>query len=141
MPRSSFKPAPPPGLDKTSQALWRELVTALRAEGTFREHDSTSLERYVRAVEVSRLARERIAERTKAGGDGYSTTGSTGQLVQHPDVKLAQDSDRLAATYADALLLSARSRAQHSIAEATDEADSLLDKDLDRTLRLLEGGR
>jgi len=61
--------------------------------------------------------------------------------VLHPDVRLVQESDRLAQVYADALLLSARSRVQHSIAEATDEADSQLDYEIDRALRLVSGGK
>jgi phage terminase small subunit len=77
------------------------------------------LERYVRAIEVGRLARARIAQRAaeldKEGkGDqmAYLTHGSQGQLVQHPDLKTARDAEKDANDYGRELLLTPAARAK-----------------------------
>lgn len=68
------------------------------------------LERYVRAMETARHARERLA-----AADTYVTLGSQGQLVQHPDIKTAREAERDAHEYAGALLLTPAARSRHGV--------------------------
>jgi len=53
----------PADLDRTSKAVWKKTRAILRKDDRWRPEYSVLLERYVRAIEVGRLARQRIAER------------------------------------------------------------------------------
>jgi len=83
-------------------------------EGRWRPEYSLLLERYVTAVEVGRLARERISDRAAKDGEAaaYQTRGSQGQLVQHPDLKTAREAERDANEYARELMLTPAARAK-----------------------------
>ena len=109
----------PADLDKQSKAVWKRTRTILKRDGRWRPEYSLLLERYVRAIEVGRLARQRIAARAvelaKAGqGEGmaYLTHGSQGQLVQHPDLKTAREAERDANEYGKELVLTPAARAK-----------------------------
>jgi P27 family predicted phage terminase small subunit len=101
----------PNGLDAASKALWRLVVADLTARGVLRDVDAPAITRYVLAEQVARLARARIAARVKVDPDSaYTTHGSQGQLVQHPDLKTAREAERDAAAYAGDLGITPRSR-------------------------------
>lgn len=108
MPRERF--APPDGLDHASRGVWRRTRDALVGQDTWRPVDVVTLERYVRVLERARHARERL----EAAGE-YTTRGSLGQLVQHPDVKTMREAERDAHEYAAALLATPAARARHSV--------------------------
>lgn len=109
----------PADLDRESKKVWRRTRLLLSKENRWRPEYSLLLERYVRAIEVGRLARTRISARAVAlarSGSGeemaYLTHGSQGQLVQHPDLKTARDAERDANDYAKELLLTPAARAK-----------------------------
>lgn len=109
----------PGDFDRISKSIWRKTRALIKKEGSWRPEYSILLERYVRAIEVGRLARARIAARAKAlkqsGQDdamAYLTHGSQGQLVQHPDLKTARDAENDANNYARELLLTPAARAK-----------------------------
>jgi phage terminase small subunit len=107
---------PPDDLDAESRALWRRTLEQLEAQRTFAESDIPILAMYVRALEVARHARARIAARVQAGGDdAHFTRGSMRQLVQHPDIKTAREAEHDAAAYAASLLITSRERKRHKI--------------------------
>ncbi len=107
---------PPASLDDSSRALWKRTIEQATEQGTWAMVDLPLLERYVRAVEVARHARARITARAKVDPDrGYFTLGSQGQLVAHPDVKMAREAERDASDYADDLLLTSKARRRHNI--------------------------
>jgi phage terminase small subunit len=102
----------PVDLDSASKALWTKTRDGLKVARRWRPEYSPLLERYVRALEVARVIRGRIAKRAKADpGSAYTTTGSQGQLVQHPDVKTARDAERDADKYAAELMLTPAAQA------------------------------
>jgi P27 family predicted phage terminase small subunit len=102
----------PSGLDAASKALWRLVVDDLTARGVLRDVDEPAIGRYVVAEQVARLARQRMAARAKRDPDSaYTTRGSMGQLVQHPDLKTAREAERDAASYAADLGVTPRARA------------------------------
>ena len=107
---------PPTGLDRVSRKRWNLTIEQLVGQGTWADSDVPLLERYVRALEVGRLARARIAGRAKRNpSEAYTTRGSQGQLVQHPDLTTAREAERDANDYATDLLLTSRARRQHDI--------------------------
>ena len=83
-------------------------MAALKAQATWEDSDAGALERYVRAVERSRQARE-------ARKGELVTEGSQGQAVAHPNVKTEREADRDAHDYARELLLSPAARKRHEI--------------------------
>jgi P27 family predicted phage terminase small subunit len=106
----------PSTLDVAGKALWAVTLRQLKAQGSWSPSDAPLLARYVGAIQVGRLARERIAASVKAlGDDAYTTIGSQGQLVQHPDLRTARDSEHDANSYAVDLLLTPRARSQHNV--------------------------
>lgn len=103
----------PADLDRQSKAVWKKTRSIIRRDERWRPEYSLLLERYVRAIEVARLARTRIAERAKVSPDAaYTTRGSQGQLVQHPDLKTARDAEKDANEYARELGLTPAARAK-----------------------------
>lgn len=114
---------PPVDLDRISKELWKRTIEQLREQGTWADSDLPLLERYIRSVEVGRLSRHRIADRAKRTPEAaYTTRGSQGQLVQHPDLKTAREAERDANDYAQDLLLTARVRQQHDIKPKTSQS-------------------
>lgn len=101
----------PRDFDAVSKTLWKRTRELLKRDNAWRPEYSPLLERYVRAIEVGRLARGRITERAKVDPESaYLTTGSQGQLVQHPDLKTAREAERDANEYARELLLTRSAR-------------------------------
>lgn len=150
MARSALTPPTPPNLDATSRAMFRAIVAELRASSSWRNTDAPAVERLVRAIETGRHARARIAARARADAararrrrkagelpaeteTAWTARGSTGQAVAHPDVGIAERADRDASSFAEALLLTPKARAQHPSAGA---GGSELDREL---ARLLDG--
>jgi len=89
----------------------------LRAQGTWAATDGPLLESYVRSVLLARTARE-------AAGTAPFVTGSRGQPVPHPGLKVAADAEAAACRYAGALLLTPEARKRHDLAPDSDR-DSL----------------
>ncbi len=104
--------SPPRDLLPESKRLWKDTIEHLRDQDTWQVSDVPALERYVRAMERARVARESLAG--KDGRPVLTAVGSQGQLVQHPNVKTAREAERDANDYAQQLLLTpaARRRAQ-----------------------------
>lgn len=103
----------PDDLDRQSKAVWKKTRSLIRRDGRWRPEYSLLLERYVRAIEVARLARARIAKRAEFDTDSaFTTRGSQGQLVQHPDLKTARDAEKDANEYARELVLTPAARAK-----------------------------
>jgi P27 family predicted phage terminase small subunit len=111
MPRAKFPP--PEDFDSESKVLWKKTQKQLEEQSTWHESDMPALERYVRAVERARIARDALP-RTK-GRQQLTADGSQGQLVQHPNVKTAREAERDAHEYAKDLLLTPKAREQHEI--------------------------
>lgn len=112
MPRS--KCPPPSDFDDESRSIWRKTQKQLEEQSTWQESDMAALERYVRALAKARLAWAGIP-RDKDGVLNLTARGSQGQLVQHPNVKTARESERDAQDYARDLLLTPKAREQHQI--------------------------
>jgi P27 family predicted phage terminase small subunit len=103
----------PADLDRASKTVWRKTRHLLIRQDRWRPEYSLLLERYVRACEVARLARARIAERARTDPtSAYTSRGSQGQLVPHPDLKTAREAERDATDYARELTLTPASRAK-----------------------------
>lgn len=103
----------PADLDRQSKAVWKKTRAILRKDSRWRPEYSLLLERYVRAIEVARLARTRIAERAVTDPTtAYTTRGSQGQLVAHPDLKVAKEAERDANEYARELVLTPAARSK-----------------------------
>lgn len=103
----------PADLDRQSKSVWKKTRSILRRDDRWRPEYSLLLERYVRAIEVARLARCRIADRALLDPEAaYITRGSQGQLVQHPDLKTAREAERDANEYARELVLTPAARAK-----------------------------
>ena len=98
----------PKGLDPAGRELWASTQRHLRAQDTFQDADAPLLESYVRAVCLSRTAREAAAEQP-------FVEGSKGQLVAHPGLRVAAEAERDACRYATALLLTPEARRRHEI--------------------------
>jgi len=98
----------PKGLDPAGRELWAAAQRHLRAQETWQDADAPLLESYVRAVCLSRTAREAAAEEP-------FVEGSKGQLVAHPGLRVAAEAERDAHRYATALLLTPEARQRHEI--------------------------
>ena len=97
----------PTHFDQTARLLFVERVAGYQALSIWDDEDRDLLERYVTSVQVARLARARISERARARpddpGGAYTTNGSQGQLVQHPDLKTSRDAENDAQKYENTL--------------------------------------
>ena len=100
--------AAPPDLSADGVRLWRQTVRHLKRQQTWEDTDVPLLEAYVRNVLVAREAR------TQAHGQPF-VTGSKGQLVPHPGLRIADQAETAAHKYATALLLTPESRRRHNI--------------------------
>lgn len=98
----------PAHFDEAARILFLEKVVSYQQAGMWDDEDREILERYVTSVQVGRLARERIKKRADESPDdpasAYTTRGSQGQLVQHPDLKTSREAERDAQVYEDKLL-------------------------------------
>jgi len=104
----------PSDLDKPTRALWRDVQAHLREQRTWTDADAGALHRYCLAVQTARVMR------TAAEAEPW-TTGSTGQLVAHPALKLAAEADRDAARYAGDLLLTPAARKRADLPHGHDD--------------------
>lgn len=118
MPRSPFPP--PEDFDDESKALWKKTIKHLEEQSTWQPSDVPALERYVRATERARLARDGLPRDDK-GALLLTAKGSQQQLVQHPNVKTAREAERDAHEYARDLLLTPKAREQHEIEKRRSE--------------------
>lgn len=107
---------PPDDFDAEAKAIWRKTIKHLEEQKTWQPSDMAALERYVRALSRARLAWSGIP-RNKDGSLDLTARGSQGQLVQHPNVKTARESERDAHDYARDLLLTPKAREQHELAK------------------------
>jgi len=106
----------PKGLDQAGRDLWSSAQHQLKAQGTWQDSDAPLLESYVRAVCLSRTAREFAAQEP-------FVEGSKGQLVAHPGLKVAAEAERDACRYATALLLTPEARQRHDVKAPDHEHD------------------
>lgn len=97
-----------------SRSLWRLTIEQLEAQGTWQTSDVPALERYIRATELARQAREALPRDPVTGLAKLTSKGSQHQLVPHPNIKTCREATRDANDYARELLLTpaARRRAQ-----------------------------
>jgi phage terminase small subunit len=93
----------PVDLDTTSKALWKSAQKALEDQGTWRPHDVTLLELFVRSDAEIRSLR-------KAMGDTFTSLGSRNQLAAHPLIKPLHEAERHFLDYARELKFTPRSR-------------------------------
>lgn len=91
-----------------SLELWDRTMGELREQGTWRESDVPALERYIRALERARVARE-------AMGGELTAEGYNGNLVRHPNLRTAREAEKDARDYANDLLLTPAARKRHEI--------------------------
>ncbi len=108
---SNYVKAPPGLADTHSRKLWLDAQRALREQGTWANTDAPLLESYCRSVTLARTARAAIAVEP-------FITGSRGQPVPHPGIKMARDAEADARAAAAALLLTPEARQRHELAPA-----------------------
>ena len=102
------RPEPPRELPSEGAKLWRAAVRHLKRQGTWQDTDAPLLEAYVKSVVTARKAR------ALADAEPF-VTGSRGQLVPHPGLKLAADAQRDACRYATTLLLTPEARKRNHL--------------------------
>lgn len=101
-------PDAPPDVPANLATEWAVVWQYLADTGRANLADTALVEAYIRARAISQRARDEHA----ADGAPLLATGSTGQPVEHPLLKLARESDRDAARYAERLGLDPTSRAR-----------------------------
>lgn len=107
----------PPAPDYVSEQLasvWDDVWAFLASSGRGHAVDAGTVEAYVDALHIAERARIEHAEQ----GSPLTTTGSTGQLVEHPLLKLQREAARDATRYATALGLNPTGRARLGISAA-----------------------
>lgn len=77
------KPAMPAGLPTESQTAWRQICKVLEDSNMLRTADASAIEAFAIAIGRGRIARKELAAYRGKHKSIY-TTGSTGQLVEHP---------------------------------------------------------
>ncbi len=122
--RSPDSVTAPRDLDPISRALWRLTIEQLTAQGTWETSDVPALERYVRAAERARWARDALP-RDKDGRVVMTAKGSQHQLVQHPNIKTCREAERDAHEYAKELLLTPAARRRAQVEAGGDPNDPL----------------
>ena len=115
---------PPADLSAPSKALWTWTIKVLEEQGTWQASDLPALERYIRASERARLARESLP-RDKDGRVLLTTKGSQYQLVPHPNIKTCREAERDANDYARELLLTPAARRRAQVEAGGDGDDPL----------------
>jgi P27 family predicted phage terminase small subunit len=103
---------PPDDLDPQFRVLYRKARTAMQAQGCWEDTDHLLLGLYVRCLQRAATARESI---TKGNVVQLTTTGSKGNPIPHPAVKIARDAERDAEEYAKELLITPRARKQYEL--------------------------
>jgi P27 family predicted phage terminase small subunit len=102
----------PDDLDDEGRRVWRETVKSLRELDLFEPVTAQVVALYVRALQVARLARERIDVRLADDGPtaAFFSKGSMGQMVEHPDLGIARRAEQDARQLAGELLITPASR-------------------------------
>ncbi len=103
---------PPDDLSTPFKALYRKVRTAMKAQGTWEDVDQHLLGVYIRNLERAALARKSI---TNGGVITLTTTGSKGNPIPHPAIRIARDAERDAEEYAKELLITPRARKQYEL--------------------------
>lgn len=117
---------PPAHLSKQAKKVWNEQVKA-QPEGYFTLADIPSLEALVTAI-----CNLRDANKTLEENGSMFTTGSQGQLIQHPAARIQSDMIRLINQTSQRLAIDPTSRKaattaeQASVANDPDDLDDLL---------------
>lgn len=112
----------PADLDATAKTLWKRIRETLVEESRWRRGDSLTLELYVRSLQRAREAQNVIAT------EGRTTTGSAGQIIQHPELKTAREAERDANDYAKELGFTPASRAKGGEPTGKPPSDPLGDR-------------
>lgn len=111
---------PPADVDLDAKRLWNGTRDWLIAAGLWElPVDPTTLERYVRADARGRDARTTLRE------EGLTSTGSRGQLIEHPAVKTAREAERDAHEYAKEMCLTPLARRRHGLGGQPEPVDPL----------------
>jgi P27 family predicted phage terminase small subunit len=103
---------PPDDLSTAFRRLYRRVRTAMQAQGTWEDMDYLLLGTYVRCLERAALARAAI---TSGNVVQLTTTGSKGNPIPHPAIKIAREAERDAQEYAKELLITPRARKQYEL--------------------------
>jgi P27 family predicted phage terminase small subunit len=106
----SNSPAVPGDLDSTGKALYRKLREYLRGQSTWEDSDHYVLVQACRYEQRARLARSLMVD--DEGRPTLSAKGYKGQLVQHPNFKTAEASERAFMEALRDLALTPRARKQ-----------------------------
>jgi P27 family predicted phage terminase small subunit len=119
----------PSGLPKAAAALWDELVPVLEVAGVSDRVDRAALTAMCHAWADSCAARKLIAKQ------GRFVPGSMGQLVEHPAVATARNSDAMFLRYAEqfGLTPAARARIAFDVSLARQAQEAELAEVLDLT--------
>ena len=98
---------PPDDLSPAFRALYRKVRTGMQAQATWEDTDATLLGMYVRCLERAAIARKAF---TKDKVVQLTTTGSKGNPIPHPAVRIAREAERDAEEYGKELLITPRAR-------------------------------
>lgn len=112
---------PPKDLDPAGRAVWKAAQNQLRTQGTWKRVDAELLATYCRNVALARTAR------SQAAAEPF-VSGSQGQPVAHPGLKVAAEAEAAALRSATALLLTPEARKRHGVGAETveDALDEIL---------------
>lgn len=100
---SNTTPRAPTHLTKAGKAIWKDTVAA-QAPGYFTAADTPTLEAYVAAQIALRTASATLAH------EGFFSTGSQGQTIQHPAIRIQAEAIRLINQCAQRLAIDPTSR-------------------------------
>jgi P27 family predicted phage terminase small subunit len=98
--------ATPADFDQHARALWAKSLKALQEQGTWRDHDTELLERYVRREQDARACRAAIVEKGR-----FIDAGK--RIYAHPALDKERDALRDVQALADALVLTPDARRRH----------------------------
>lgn len=105
----------PPDITGRGKRIWNEVKAFLEDEDLWQPVFGEVLANYVRCILIADDARKAIEK------SGLTTTGSTGQKVAHPNVKMRRDAELDVLKYAQALLITPE--AQKKLQGAGDDPD------------------
>lgn len=108
-------PRMPQGLPEAAKAVWRSLVPELEASGLLRRVDALALEMLCVAAARARQARRELERHVRRHKSVY-TTGSMGQLVEHPALGTERAYAREIARWCERFGLDAAARSRLGLA-------------------------
>lgn len=97
----------PADITGQGERIWAEVKSFLESQKLWDPVFSEVLANYVRSILAAATARAELEE------TGTTTTGSQGQKVAHPTVKLRRDAELDALKYAQALLITPEAQQRH----------------------------